>query len=36
MNKILKEREKMIIEPRYGLLNGGSKTQRERAKMLEV
>ena len=36
MNKVLKDREKIIIQLRYGLLNGGCKTQREIAKMLGI
>lgn len=36
MNKVLKDREKIIIELRYGLINGGCKTQREIAKMLGI
>lgn len=36
MNKVLKDREKMIILLRYGLVNGGCKTQREIAKMLGI
>ena len=36
MNKVLKDREKTIIELRYGLANGGCKTQREIAKMLGI
>jgi len=36
MNKVLKDRERTIIELRYGLCNGGSKTQREIAKMLGI
>ena len=36
MNKVLKDREKTIIELRYGLTNGGCKTQREIAKMLGI
>ncbi len=36
MNKVLKDRERTIIELRYGLANGGCKTQREIAKMLGI
>ncbi|WP_069649736.1 RNA polymerase sporulation sigma factor SigK [Caloranaerobacter ferrireducens] len=36
MDKILKARERKIIELRYGLLNGCCKTQREIAKMLGI
>lgn len=36
MNKVLKEREKTIIELRYGLLCNGCKTQREIANMLGI
>lgn len=36
MAKVLKEREKKIIELRYGLCKGGCKTQREIAKMLGI
>ncbi|WP_205617980.1 RNA polymerase sporulation sigma factor SigK [Caldisalinibacter kiritimatiensis] len=36
MNKVLKGREKTIIELRYGLTNYGCKTQREIAKMLGI
>ncbi len=36
MNYVLKSREKKIIELRYGLFNGISKTQREIAKMLGI
>ncbi len=36
MNKVLKDREKIIIQLRYGLSNGGCKTQREIAKMLGI
>lgn len=36
MSKVLKGREKAIIEMRYGLLKGGSKTQREIAKRLGI
>ncbi len=36
MNKVLKDREKIIIQLRYGLVNGGCKTQREIAKMLGI
>jgi len=34
MREVLKKREKTVLELRYGLANGGSKTQREIAKML--
>ncbi len=36
MKAVLKNREKMVLELRYGLLNGTSKTQREIAKMLGI
>ncbi|MGB9679472.1 MAG: RNA polymerase sporulation sigma factor SigK [Thermoanaerobacteraceae bacterium] len=36
INSVLKNREKMIIEMRYGLNNGHSKTQREIAKLLGI
>ena len=36
MKKVLKGREKLVIELRYGLANGGCKTQREIAKMLGI
>ncbi|SNX55335.1 RNA polymerase sporulation sigma factor SigK [Thermoanaerobacterium sp. RBIITD] len=36
INSVLKNREKLIIELRYGLRNGGAKTQREIAKMLGI
>lgn len=36
MEKVLKQREKTIIEMRYGLCNGVNKTQREIAKMLGI
>ena len=36
MKLILKSREKTVLELRYGLLNGASKTQREIAKMLGI
>ncbi|MCX7923922.1 MAG: RNA polymerase sporulation sigma factor SigK [Clostridia bacterium] len=36
MKAILKNREKTVLELRYGLLNGTSKTQREIAKMLGI
>jgi RNA polymerase sporulation-specific sigma factor len=36
MKDVLKAREKMVLELRYGLLNGTSKTQREIAKMLGI
>lgn len=36
MKAVLKNREKVVLELRYGLLNGTSKTQREIAKMLGI
>lgn len=36
MKGTLKNREKIVLELRYGLLNGTSKTQREIAKMLGI
>lgn len=36
MKGTLKNREKIVLELRYGLLNGSSKTQREIAKMLGI
>ncbi len=36
MGKALKDREKLIIELRYGLINGVCKTQREIAQMLGI
>ena len=36
MTGTLKNREKVVLELRYGLLNGSSKTQREIAKMLGI
>ncbi|MCX8130079.1 MAG: RNA polymerase sporulation sigma factor SigK [Clostridia bacterium] len=36
MRAVLKKREKTVLELRYGLLNGSSKTQREIAKMLGI
>lgn len=36
MDKVLKEREKNIIELRYGLADGGCRTQREIAGMLGI
>ena len=36
MKAVLKGREKKVLELRYGLLNGTSKTQREIAKMLGI
>jgi len=36
MKDILKKREKVVLELRYGLLNGTGKTQREIAKMLGI
>lgn len=36
MKSILKTREKTVLELRYGLTNGNSKTQREIAKMLGI
>jgi len=36
MKAVLKNREKTVLELRYGLSNGASKTQREIAKMLGI
>lgn len=36
MKVVLKNREKMVLELRYGLLNGTGKTQREIAKMMGI
>lgn len=36
MKSVLKNREKTVLELRYGLQNGSSKTQREIAKMLGI
>jgi RNA polymerase sporulation-specific sigma factor len=36
MKHVLKSREKKVIELRYGLFNGSSKTQREIAKILGI
>lgn len=36
MSKVLKKREQTVIELRYGLANGGCKTQREIAKLLGI
>ncbi|MDP4092555.1 MAG: RNA polymerase sporulation sigma factor SigK [Bacillota bacterium] len=36
MKSVLKNREKIVLELRYGLLNGTTKTQREIAKMLGI
>ncbi|SNR86330.1 RNA polymerase sporulation-specific sigma factor [Anaerovirgula multivorans] len=36
MSSVLKKRELMVLELRYGICNGGSKTQREIAKMLGI
>lgn len=36
MKSVLKNREKIVLELRYGLLNGSSKTQREIAKTLGI
>ena len=36
INEVLKKREKVIIELRYGLIDGGCKTQREIAAMLGI
>jgi len=36
MQKVLKKREKMVIEMRYGMCQGGAKTQREIAKILGI
>jgi len=36
MKEVLKKREKIVIELRYGLMNGISKTQKEIASMLGI
>jgi len=36
MANVLKRRERTVIELRYGLENGGCKTQREIAKLLGI
>ena len=36
MKAVIKNREKIVLELRYGLLNGASKTQREVASMLGI
>lgn len=36
MAKVLRNRERTVIELRYGLANGGGKTQREIAKLLGI
>jgi RNA polymerase sporulation-specific sigma factor len=36
MKSVLKNRERLVIELRYGLLNGSEKTQREIADMLGI
>nr|WP_330389705.1 sigma-70 family RNA polymerase sigma factor [Geosporobacter ferrireducens] len=36
MAKVLRSRERTVIELRYGLANGASKTQREIAKLLGI
>ena len=36
INEVLKDREKVIIQLRYGLIDGGRKTQREIAAMLGI
>jgi len=36
MHSVLKKREKMVLEMRYGLTNGKNKTQREIAQMLGI
>ncbi|MCQ4921577.1 sigma-70 family RNA polymerase sigma factor [Tissierella carlieri] len=36
INQVLKDREKVIIELRYGLIDGSCKTQREIAAMLGI
>lgn len=36
VNRVLRDREKIIIELRYGLIDGVSKTQREIANMLGI
>jgi RNA polymerase sporulation-specific sigma factor len=36
MGSVLKDRERLILELRYGLINGNDKTQREIAQMLGI
>lgn len=36
MKQVLRKREKLVLELRYGLGSGNSKTQREIAKMLGI
>ncbi len=36
MSQVLKNREKTVLQLRYGLANGGGKTQREIAKLLGI
>ncbi len=36
MKEVLKNREKKVLELRYGLCNGGCRTQREIAKILNI
>ena len=36
MQSVLKKREKMVLEMRYGLLNGKNRTQREIAQILGI
>lgn len=36
INRVLKDREKVIVELRYGLIDGGCRTQREIASMLGI
>ena len=36
MRKVLKKREQMVLEMRYGLFNGRNRTQREIAQMLGI
>ena len=36
MTSVLKARERTVLQLRYGLANGGSKTQREIAKLLGI
>jgi len=36
MSHVLKNREKLVLELRYGLMNGNYKTQREIAQMLGI
>ena len=36
MKNVLKNREKLVLQLRYGLLNGHIKTQREIAQMLGI